>query len=113
MDPAVKAQVPIEDISYEKKVQCCGGGLAFSEPEKPQEMVKGIIEAAYDHGADMIVTPSPVCQMNVEVRRHRRHLRHRIQHAGGLLLHPDGRRVRLQRQGSGARRIDHPGQEAG
>lgn len=30
-------------------------------------MVKGIIEAAYDHGADMIVTPCPVCQMNVEV----------------------------------------------
>lgn len=53
--------------TYEKKVQCCGGALAFSEPEKSQEMVKGIIEAAYDHGADMIVTPCPVCQMNVEV----------------------------------------------
>jgi len=52
---------------YEKKVQCCGGALAFSEPEKSQEMVKGIIEAAYDHGADMIATPCPVCQMNVEV----------------------------------------------
>ena len=52
---------------YEKKVQCCGGALAFSEPEKSQEMVKGIIEAAYDHGADLIVTPCPVCQMNVEV----------------------------------------------
>ncbi len=52
---------------YEKKVQCGGGALAFSEPEKSQEMVKGIIEAAYDHGADLIVTPCPVCQMNVEV----------------------------------------------
>ncbi len=52
---------------YEKKVQCCGGALAFSEPEKSQEMVKGIIESAYDHGADLIVTPCPVCQMNVEV----------------------------------------------
>ena len=53
--------------TYEKKVQCCGGALAFSEPVKSQEMIKGIIEAAYDHGADMIVTPCPVCQMNVEV----------------------------------------------
>ncbi len=52
---------------YEKKVQCCGGALAFSEPQKSQEMIKGIIESAYDHGADMIVTPCPVCQMNVEV----------------------------------------------
>jgi len=53
--------------TYEKKVQCCGGALAFSEPEKSQAMIKGIIEAAYDNGADMIVTPCPVCQMNVEV----------------------------------------------
>ena len=52
---------------YEKKVQCCGGALAFSEPAKSQEMVKGIIESAYDHGADLIVTPCPVCQMNVEI----------------------------------------------
>jgi heterodisulfide reductase subunit B len=52
---------------YEKKVQCCGGALAFSEPEKSQAMIKEIIESAYDHGADMIVTPCPVCQMNTEV----------------------------------------------
>ena len=56
---------PIED--YEKKVQCCGGALAFSEPEKSQAMIKDIIEAAYDGGADMIVTPCPVCQLNTEV----------------------------------------------
>ena len=54
-------------ISYEKKVHCCGGALAFSEPEKSQEMIHGIIEAAYDNGADMIVTPCPLCQTNVEI----------------------------------------------
>ncbi|MEW7980864.1 MAG: heterodisulfide reductase [Candidatus Sedimenticola endophacoides] len=53
--------------TYEKKVQCCGGALAFSEPEKSQEMIKGIIEAAYDHGANAIVTPCPLCQANVEI----------------------------------------------
>ena len=52
---------------YEKKVQCCGGALAFSEPEKSQAMIKDIIQAAYDHDSDMIVTPCPICQMNVEV----------------------------------------------
>lgn len=56
---------------YEKKVQCCGGALAFSEAEKSQAMIKGIIESAYDHGADMIVTPCPVCQLNVEVYQDR------------------------------------------
>lgn len=53
--------------TYEKKVQCCGGALAFSEPEKSQEMIKGIIEAAYDHGANLITTPCPLCQANVEI----------------------------------------------
>ncbi len=56
---------PVEN--YDKKVQCCGGALAFSEPEKSQAMIKDIIESAYDGGAEMIVTPCPVCQMNVEV----------------------------------------------
>ena len=53
--------------NYEKKASCCGGALMFSEPDKSQALVKDIIEAAYDGGADMIVTPCPVCQMNVEV----------------------------------------------
>ena len=52
---------------YEQKVTCCGGALAFSEPEKSQAQIKDIVESAYDHNADMIVTPCPVCQMNVEV----------------------------------------------
>ncbi len=56
---------PIEN--YDKKVSCCGGALAFSEPEKSQALIKDIIESAYDGGAEMIVTPCPVCQMNVEV----------------------------------------------
>jgi heterodisulfide reductase subunit B2 len=51
---------------YDKKVSCCGGALMFSEPVKSQALVKDIIEAAYDGGADMIVTPCPLCQMNVE-----------------------------------------------
>jgi len=55
---------PIKD--YEKKASCCGGALMFSEPEKSQALVKDIIQAAYDGHADMIVTPCPVCQMNVE-----------------------------------------------
>lgn len=45
---------------FEKKVQCCGGALAFSEPEKSQEMIKGIRKVAYDQGADLIVSSPPV-----------------------------------------------------
>jgi heterodisulfide reductase subunit B len=67
LDKMVEAMGADSIPAYEKKVQCCGGALAFSEPEKSQAMIKGIIEAAYDNGADMVVTPCPVCQMNVEV----------------------------------------------
>ena len=56
---------PIKE--YDQKVACCGGALAFSEPEKSQKEIRNIIESAYDHGADMIVTPCPLCQANVEV----------------------------------------------
>jgi heterodisulfide reductase subunit B2 len=52
---------------YEQKVTCCGGALAFSEPEKAQKQIKDIVESAYDHGADLIVTPCQLCQANVEI----------------------------------------------
>ena len=53
--------------TYDQKVACCGGALAFSEPEKSQKQIRDIVESAYDHGAEMIVTPCPLCQANVEV----------------------------------------------
>ena len=56
-----------EAVAYDQKVTCCGGALAFSEPEKSQKQIKDIVESAYDHGAEMIVTPCPLCQANVEI----------------------------------------------
>jgi heterodisulfide reductase subunit B len=67
LDKMVEAMGAEPVADYDKKVSCCGGALMFSEPEKSQALVKDIIEAAYDGGADMIVTPCPVCQMNTEV----------------------------------------------
>lgn len=52
---------------YEQKLACCGGALAFSEPDKSQKQIRDIVESAYDHGADMIATPCLLCQANVEV----------------------------------------------
>jgi len=53
--------------SFDQKVTCCGGALAFSEPEKAQKQIRDIVESAYDHGAEMIVTPCQLCQANVEI----------------------------------------------
>jgi heterodisulfide reductase subunit B2 len=54
-------------VKYDQKVTCCGGALAFSEPEKAQKQIRDIVESAYDSGADMIVTPCQLCQANVEI----------------------------------------------
>lgn len=59
--------VGAEPLKYDQKVTCCGGALAFSEPEKSQKQIRDIVEAAYDSGADMIVTPCQLCQANVEI----------------------------------------------
>ncbi|HNF90359.1 MAG TPA: CoB--CoM heterodisulfide reductase iron-sulfur subunit B family protein, partial [Thiobacillaceae bacterium] len=56
-----------EAVKYDQKVTCCGGALAFSEPDKAQAQIKDIIESAYDNGAEMLVTPCPLCQANTEV----------------------------------------------
>jgi heterodisulfide reductase subunit B len=56
-----------EAVKYDQKVTCCGGALAFSEPEKSQKQIRDIVESAYDNGAEMIVTPCQLCQANVEI----------------------------------------------
>ncbi len=53
--------------AYDQKVTCCGGALVFSEPDKSHRQIRDIVQSAYDHGADMIVTPCPLCQANVEI----------------------------------------------
>ena len=53
--------------SYDQKVTCCGGALAFSEPDKSQKQIRDIVESAYDHGAEMIVTRCQLCQANAEI----------------------------------------------
>ena len=77
-EPDIKLK-PIPDWNYcSASIGYASGGvlprmtltarnLAFFEPEKSQEMIHGIIEAAYDNGADLIVTPCPLCQTNVEI----------------------------------------------
>jgi len=34
---------------------------------KSQKQIRDIVESAYDHGAEMIVTPCQLCQANVEI----------------------------------------------
>jgi heterodisulfide reductase subunit B len=67
LDKLVEAAGGEAVTDYDQKVACCGGALAFSEPEKSQTQIRAIVESAYDYKADMIVTPCPLCQANVEI----------------------------------------------
>ena len=67
LDRMVEAMGAEAVTGYDQKVTCCGGALAFSEPDKSQKQIRDIVESAYDHGAEMIVTPVQLCQANVEI----------------------------------------------
>jgi heterodisulfide reductase subunit B len=67
LDKMVEAVGAEPVAKFDQKVTCCGGALAFSEPDKSQKQIRDIVESAYDHGAEMIVTPCQLCQANVEI----------------------------------------------
>ena len=67
LDRMIEAVGAEPAFGYDQKITCCGGALAFSEPDKSQKQIRDIVESAYDHGAEMIVTPCQLCQANVEI----------------------------------------------
>jgi heterodisulfide reductase subunit B len=54
-------------VEYDKRVKCCGSGIFLTEIEHCAPLVKEIIEDAAAHGAQMISTACPMCQMNLEI----------------------------------------------
>jgi heterodisulfide reductase subunit B len=56
-----------EAVPYEAKTACCGGSVSVYSPEKTMHLIKRILQAAQDAGADVISTPCPLCQQNVEM----------------------------------------------
>ncbi len=59
--------VGAEAVDYDVKTSCCGGSVAVISPEKTLHLIKEILQAAVDAGADVISTPCPLCQTNVEM----------------------------------------------
>lgn len=56
-----------EAVPYEPKTQCCGGSVAIYSPEKTLHLMAKVLQAAQDAKADVISTPCPLCQINVEM----------------------------------------------
>jgi heterodisulfide reductase subunit B len=66
LDDFVKA-CGAEALDYDPKTSCCGGSVSVYSPDKTLHLIKKIVESAVDAGADVVATPCPLCQQNVEM----------------------------------------------
>ena len=56
-----------EALPFSNKTSCCGASVAVMSPERCLPLIRTILEEAQQGGADVISTPCPLCQTNVEM----------------------------------------------
>ena len=56
-----------EPLPFSNKTSCCGASVAVMSPDRTLPLIKTILEEAQAAGADVISTPCPLCQTNVEM----------------------------------------------
>lgn len=56
-----------EAVHFDHKTACCGGSVSVMSPDRTLHLIKNILEDAKKAGADVISTPCPLCQTNVEM----------------------------------------------
>lgn len=56
-----------EPVPFAAKTACCGGSISVYSPDKTLPLMRTILQTASQAGADMIATPCPLCQQNVEM----------------------------------------------
>ncbi len=56
-----------EAVEFAPKTACCGGSVSVIAPDRTLHLIKDILQAAEDANADVISTPCPLCQTNVEM----------------------------------------------
>ena len=53
-------------VSFPMKARCCGGSLVISEEDMALGLVYKLLRNAVNEGAQCVVTPCPLCQMNLD-----------------------------------------------
>ena len=56
-----------EAVPFKHKTSCCGASVSVMSPERTLHLMRAIVEEAANQGADVISTPCPLCQTNVEM----------------------------------------------
>lgn len=55
-----------EPVPFPQKLKCCTGAMAISSADITVSALYPIVKGAHEAGADLIVTPCPLCQMNLD-----------------------------------------------
>ena len=58
-----------EALNWSHKTECCGASLSVTRTEIALRLVRGILEAAQERGADCIAVVCPLCQSNLDTRQ--------------------------------------------
>jgi heterodisulfide reductase subunit B2 len=56
-----------EVVQWPFKMECCGAGKTLTNKETTLRLSKRIMDMAITMGADAIVTPCPLCQLNLDI----------------------------------------------
>ncbi len=56
-----------EPLPFSNKTACCGASVAVMSPDRTLPLIRTILQEASEAGADVISTPCPLCQTNVEM----------------------------------------------
>jgi heterodisulfide reductase subunit B len=61
------ASLGAEAVSWQLKARCCGSSLVMPEQEAALGLVNKLLRNAQENGAQCLVTPCPLCQINLDV----------------------------------------------
>jgi heterodisulfide reductase subunit B len=60
------ASLGADAVPWEMKARCCGSSLVMSEPDVALGLINKLLKNAQAHGAQCLVTPCPLCQINLD-----------------------------------------------
>ncbi len=55
-----------EAVPWELKARCCGSSLIMPEPDVALGLINKLLKNAQERGAQCLVTPCPLCQINLD-----------------------------------------------
>jgi heterodisulfide reductase subunit B len=58
-----------EPLDWSHKTECCGASLSLTRTEIALRLVRSILEAAQEKGAELIAVVCPLCQSNLDTRQ--------------------------------------------